>query len=36
MYRYFFISALAMAGGYMWGYADGISFYAGLLTSLAG
>lgn len=25
MFRYFFISALAMAGGYAWGLADGLS-----------
>jgi hypothetical protein len=26
MFRYFFISALAMAGGYLWGFADGMAF----------
>jgi hypothetical protein len=35
MFRYFFIAALAMAGGYLWGYADGLSVYAGLLSSFA-
>jgi len=26
MFRYFFIAALAMAGGYLWGFADGLTF----------
>lgn len=33
MFRYFFVSALAMAGGYAWGFSDGLSIADSVLAA---